>query len=272
MNKVSLYVYYDENYGTSWVGHDKAREIVEYLKNYQFKEVDAKRLSKVMSDAVQRGLAARETVVVFSLDVVPDTVVDNPSSPSSNSLFRKFLNVGNTIIWIGDIPLCYVGTPERKITLGNQAQQAVLGLNPNVSTLPEPGKLVRLTLHGLLFGLPSWQGIRPTQRPTSTPPYFINLAFSLPEQQIHAYIATYIPGEALSGFIRIYDFNIGKLRKLDEALLEGIVNIAFRNPLRFLRQRIDQLSIRIEALKSELDSLGPKLDEILSILKSQQQR
>jgi len=268
-----FFVYYDEKYPSSWVSEKASNQIVNYLGKYGFQLVDASALKDIMIKGVNERTSKGEIVVVFSQDVIPDTVVDNPSSPTANSLIRKFLNAGHTIVWLGDIPLYYVGSAgKRKITLGDVAKQNVLGLNQSVKHLAQP-RFVRPTLIGAQFGMPSWKGFRPMQvAPRSNIPYIEALAgHPTDTTHYHAIYARYTSVEEISGFIRIYDMPIDELT---EELLIGILCLATRSTVvSLIAKKIADIETKFRTLKSEIEKLiSPKLDEIINRLDSNQQK
>lgn len=108
MIKVKPFVYYDERYPTSWIADNSAKQIVEFLEKRGFEVIDATDLKRVVTDYASKPYS-EEAVIVFSRDVVPDVILDNPTNPTANSPLRRCLNAGHSIVWLGDIPLFYVG-------------------------------------------------------------------------------------------------------------------------------------------------------------------
>lgn len=274
---MKLFIYYDEEYPTSWISRKASKQIADFLSKYGFKQVNAAELGKVMEEGVRKHLEQGEVVIVFSQDVVPDSILDNPESPTSNSLLRRFLDSGHSIVWVGDIPLYYVGTAERKITVGDNGRQNVLGLTQPINNLPSP-RFVRPVGVGMQLGLPPWQGQRPMQY-TSTPashrPQVVALGIHPFEasSSYHAFFARYTPTNhsEFSGFIRIYDMVIEKLTDeqlfgiLSSALRYNINSIAYRD----LEQLTQSINSKFDTLKSEVENIiSPKLDEILEKLET----
>ena len=152
------YVYYDERYPSHWINPDVAKRIANSLENIGFKVIDADETKKLMENAIMSSLG-EEIVIVFAQDVVPEKLVDNPSSPTANSLIRRFLNNGHSIVWMGDIPLLHVGFSNgEKRSLTNTVVQQVLGLDPNVLHV---NASVKHTYFGYMLPLPIWVGTRP---------------------------------------------------------------------------------------------------------------
>lgn len=270
---VKPYVYYDERYPSHWIKLDVARRLVSALESVGFEVIDADETKKLMEKAVATRFK-EELVIIFSQDVVPEKLVDNPSSPGANSLIRKFLNNGHSIVWMGDIPLLHIGFSKgEKRTLTNIIARQVLGLDPNVSFVNVP---VRHTNYGYMFQLPTWIGSRPHKGASGVG--FIPLSIS--SYGVHAFILTYYKGASghytLSGFIRIYDMELDKPEKLSDDMIRGIINVVYRNPvfhvwmvMQKLQKRIyrveEDLKTSFNTLRSELDNLGKILDKLLKL-------
>lgn len=162
-------VYYDEKYTTSWIRPRIAKDITSFLSRHDFSVLDATELRNFMFDVMENKV--EDTVVVFSLDVAPDTVFDDPSA---NCLIRQFLDAGGRIVWIGDVPFWHIGRkgiksiPEhKKVDLSwyqRGAHIAVLGVNPVVRTASL--ETVNITREGRIIGLRrAWSGVRPVEVP-----------------------------------------------------------------------------------------------------------
>ncbi len=264
-----LYVYYDEKYPYSWVPHNIAKIIARELEKFDFEAIDASNLKNILNEGSRT--TDKEYVVVFAQDVVPDLILDNPNNPTANSLLRTFLNAGHSVVWIGDIPLYYVGMPDRKINTPN-AMQNVLGVP---SSFINTNKPVSLTTDGITLGLPVWIGRRPHQKGAA--PSYIPLATAIDNvQYAHAFIMSY--KQSASGFIRIYDFPISKADLITEQFIRGIISVATRDlvtpiwsEIKILSNRVskiaEELDTKFSTLKSEVDSLKTIVNEILKLEK-----
>lgn len=268
-----LYVYYDERYPYSWIPHNIAKIIARELEKYDFEAIDATSLKNILSEGSKT--IDKEYVVVFAQDVVPDLILDNPDNPTANSLLRLFLNVGHSIVWIGDVPLYYIGKIDGgKINTLN-ATQNVLGINSNFIDTNKP---VMLTVYGIMFGLPTWIGTRPhlsSQVSGTLAPWALATAIDN-RQYLHAFVIPY--KRAPFGFIRIYDFPINKADFITEQFIRGIISVATRNlvtpiwsEIKILSERVnkiaEELDTKFSTLKSEIDSLRTMVDEILELEK-----
>ncbi|MHA1664623.1 MAG: hypothetical protein ACTSVW_02170 [Candidatus Njordarchaeales archaeon] len=266
MIKVKPYIYYDEKYPTHWISRNVTKQIKEFLEKEGFQVINANELKKLITETIRK-TSDTEIVIVFSHDVVPSIILDNENNPTINSPLRQFLNKGHSVVWLGDIPLFYIGFEDgRKQSLSASICQKVLGLNPNP---PNVKNKVSITLYGMIYNLPEWIGTRP-HTGVSSGIRLISLAQS--EHGNHAFIASYT-NKRLSGFIRLYDFPLKE--PLNKEFLKAIYNFAiFRNPLQpiyqhlqALENKVEQLNNRIETkfntLKNELDNIKELINKIL---------
>jgi hypothetical protein len=162
-------VYSDENYHTSWIYPDASREIVAFLTSprrgeRQFVAVNADNLKRWIETRL-RNDDAYGTVIVFSQDMIPDTVAPD-FSPSI--ILRTYLDNGGRIIWMGDHPFWRQGK-HRQDGHGWTEWQfygmfAILGLNAEFNYSPiakvsisDQGKDWGLSVNNL------WYGTRPVQ-------------------------------------------------------------------------------------------------------------
>jgi len=166
---VEKVVYHDEKYPTSWITPRIASDITSFLNQHDFSVLDANQLRNFMLNKMENKI--ENAVVVFSVDIAPDTVLDDPSA---NCLIRQFLDAGGRVVWIGDIPFWHIGRKgikgiprHRKETLPwyqTGAHMAVLGVNPVIRTASL--ETVNITREGKTMGLvQSWSGVRPVEVP-----------------------------------------------------------------------------------------------------------
>lgn len=103
---MELIVYYDENFGNSWVPREVSKQIKCHLKNDKhFIVKNAESLKKWLEKSIDSQTCCN-SIVVFSQDVIPENLTGR-SLP--NCLICSFLYNGGTIIWLGDIPFFYEG-------------------------------------------------------------------------------------------------------------------------------------------------------------------
>lgn len=275
MHTIKPYVYYDEKYPSHWISPDVAKHITSLLESMGFEVIDADETKKLMEKAIAT-TPREEIVIVFSQDVIPEKLVDNPSAPTINSLIRRFLNNGHSIVWLGDVPLLHIGFNNgEKRTLTNSVVQQVLGLDPNI---PNVSASVRHTIYGYMFQLPTWIGTRPHRGASGV--YLLPLSIST--HGVHAFIISYYRTQTghftLSGFIRLYDMVLDKREKLSQDMIRGIVNFVFRNPMLYIWTEIqeirkkahnleEELRTSFDTLRSELDNLGKIINQILELVK-----
>ena len=103
-------VYFDEGRASSWIDRRWAEKISAFFENEGFQKMNAIELRDWFADSLKREDPA-DQVVVFSQDLVPDTVM---SPGSSNNLMRYFLDKGGRAVWIGDIPFWTISLPASK--------------------------------------------------------------------------------------------------------------------------------------------------------------
>jgi len=183
-------VYRDARYGASWIYPREFIIIVDYLDTRGYGVVDADELKAYMTD---KDIG---TCVVFAQDLAPDTVVDDPASPSRDSLIRDYMQRGGRVVWLGHLPLYDVGLPDGTRIDQVEGGENVLGIatgdfDNNVE--------VSITESGSLWGLTqSWTSLRPSsgivsqlatiERPFSAAAFYKNFG-----------------GPPLSGLVRIWD-------------------------------------------------------------------
>lgn len=247
-----------------WIREDASEKITDFLVRKGAEQINTTDLVRIMNDGVRN--PDTDVVIVFSQDIIPDKVLDNISTPSPNSLFRKFLNAGHTIIWLGDEPTFHVGLSDKKHRPLPQPQtiQHLIG-NPSLKPIRTDDRLVLVkpTLEGLLLGMRPWKGKRPHGSLTIGV-NFIPLGVS--REGVHSYIYSTKPVSwSLSGMIRLYDFNPITSKTLSSEMLETIFNIALR---KILFNEIMLLTKQFNLLKKEVDEkIINKLDKIIEEMK-----
>jgi len=178
---MELIVYHDDNYPTSWISREQSGRMVNYLKSKGFLERNAEDLAKWMEKSIDEDTCFK-SLVVFSQDVIPQTVCH---SPSPSILIRTYLDYGGSVVWIGDVPFYYIGPhPKRRLKplrddalrdtfdvlkdrggklvekRGRRGCFSVLGVVPVY--IDFPSSKIRLSEEGKSFGLRStWYSNRP---------------------------------------------------------------------------------------------------------------
>ncbi len=140
------------------------------------------------------------SVVVFCLDVVPDTVGETMSETCT---LRRYLNAGGKIVWYSDWPFYYQGDAGgNRTTWGSAGATSVLGFN--ASTGPNDSyTTVTITALGAAWGLTeTWESRRPTS-PTVTDNLSV-LALD-GNGNAAAWAKHYVANDTFRGFVRIYD-------------------------------------------------------------------
>lgn len=156
----NLAVYRDDRYPSAWID-DKTGypdRITSFLKSEGFRTLDAGQLRDFMIDGIKQR-NAQDKFVVFSQDIIPDTVFEDYSAAIT---FREYLDAGGSVLWGGDIPAFYIGKQGKVIDHAWQRGSPlfILGIVPIFTDSPE--KAVMITRKGKKLGLNHrWSGRRP---------------------------------------------------------------------------------------------------------------
>ena len=147
--------YRDDNYDSCWIDASAGYcdELAQAVQQEGASVVDADEMRDIMIEGIQSG-SAHEKLVVFSQDVVPETILEDYYA---NTTIREYLDVGGSILWVGDIPCFYTCAKyDNKVEIVH-SPITVLGLFPLFcDTVSEP---VSITKSGSDLGLTySWSG------------------------------------------------------------------------------------------------------------------
>lgn len=85
-------------------------KIATFLKTRNVPTLNAKDIRDFIINWIENQ-EANSKIIVFSQDVVPDTIFDETTS---NTLLREYLDAEGNILWMGDIPLFYIGRANEK--------------------------------------------------------------------------------------------------------------------------------------------------------------
>ena len=158
---VQTIVYHDKTYPTCWIDSRYSSLIASHFSQNGLHILDAVQLREFISDAIDKGISHTK-IVLFSQDIVPETICEEAHS---NTLFRQFLDSGGNVIWLGDIPLFYIGVKnavgpaQSKQAWRSGAPVYMLGIVPIFSStmksidLKPLGRVLGLTHH--------WTSARP---------------------------------------------------------------------------------------------------------------
>jgi len=188
-------LYWDDDYASAWAGG--ATTIRDALETAGYTVLDADQL-KTWMDAHIKDKAL--SVVVFCMDVVPDTVAE---TMNASCTIRKYLDSGGKAIWYSDWPFYYQGSSDgTNVTWGSAGATSVLGFNassgPN-DTMEE----VVFTEAGIEWGLTTtWQSQRPTS--VTITPNLTPLA-TISSGSAAAWVKHFVTGDKYRGFVRLYD-------------------------------------------------------------------
>jgi len=176
-------VYYDDDYPSWWIERALSKRIAHFLSKRNFRVENAHDLAKWMKSSIEKKTCP-ESLVVFSQDVIPDTICH---SPAPSCLARAFLDSGGTIVWVGDNPFYYQGLSSTAMKakkheeIANLIQQGIIVQNKAgefalpwslggpygvLGVIPvfmhSPSNKVKITRKGAAFRLgTSWYGNRP---------------------------------------------------------------------------------------------------------------
>ena len=188
-------LYWDDDYASAWAGG--ATTIRDALAAAGYTVLDADQLKTWMDGHIKDKALS---VVVFCMDVVPDTVAE---TMNASCTIRKYLDSGGKAIWYSDWPFYYQGSSDgTNVTWGSAGATSVLGFNassgPN-DTMEE----VVFTEAGIEWGLTTtWQSQRPTS--VTITPNLTPLA-TISSGSAAAWVKHYVPGDKYRGFVRLYD-------------------------------------------------------------------
>jgi outer membrane protein assembly factor BamB len=130
---------------------NSSHEIVRaYFEEYGYLVLDAESLTEFLEDRVGDGAPS---VVVFAMDHVPHAAAQEPSD---TTLFRRYLDAGGKVVWLGLPPLSFTRDPETgAVTALNRAAGAtLLGVEYTGLNFDSYGAVA--TAAGLEWGAPSW--------------------------------------------------------------------------------------------------------------------
>ena len=108
---------------------------------------------------------AYKSVVVFSQDMVPDTLFSGMNS--SDDLIGRYLSFGGRIIWIGHNPFCEKGRNKSKLSTGEKDREhiyqygthfAILGVETLIADSSSPCKWIN-KWYGKMKS--TWHSLRP---------------------------------------------------------------------------------------------------------------
>ena len=181
-------VYRDKGYTTSWISHENAGEIADYLETKEFDVLGAEDLRNWMKYVIKECIT--DAVVVFAQDVVPDTVFEHIAfsqdddlqdkvqdtvfdNIGATTLIRQYLDRGGRVVWIGDMPFSYQGksgakeVEELKKVDRHAYRTDLKGSSINIlAVIPiflcAPRRSVKITKEGRKIGIKTvWSSLRP---------------------------------------------------------------------------------------------------------------
>ncbi len=199
-------VYYDPAYPAAWTG---GTEVRDFLSAAGYEVLNATQLKSWMDARIAD---AALSVVVFSQDIVPDTVAE---SKSSSATIRRYLNKGGKVVWYGDIPMYYQGHAGGTRTVWDTSgATTVLGFNA-VGDTWDSNQPVTITTDGATWGMrQTWASLRPASGTG------LRVLARDVNNDAAAWVRHYGGKDTFRGFVRFHDRsgvpNLNDLRALAE--------------------------------------------------------
>jgi len=137
------------------------------------------------------------SVIVFTQDVVPDTVAE---SKSSSVTIRRYLDKGGKVVWYGDVPMYYQGHSDgTRTTWSTSGASSVLGFNAAGGTW-DVNQPVAITVDGATWGLQEpWSSVRPAL------PTGLRVLARDANNNAAAWVRHYTAKDVFRGFVRFSD-------------------------------------------------------------------
>ncbi len=153
-------VYHDKNYVGVWIDPNFSTSISAFFQTNGIRTIDAVGLREFIKESIDKH-DSHQKIIVFSQDMVPDTVCEKDKHP----LIREYLDAGGNVVWIGDVPFFYVGvknapTPKQCIQAWFYGAPVYVGSTIFVSC--STMRSVDLKMLGKVLGLSHhWTSARP---------------------------------------------------------------------------------------------------------------
>jgi outer membrane protein assembly factor BamB len=144
-------VFWDADYvkAVTFRGHEALRD---YLKANDYEIVNAQGLAAFLNERLGDHAPS---VVVFAIDYLPQSVAPEANGPS---LFRKYLDAGGKVVWVGMPPLLWTAdlqTGQRDIKkIDRDASERLLGVSHKRGNFD--ANTARATAEGTRWGLTGW--------------------------------------------------------------------------------------------------------------------
>jgi outer membrane protein assembly factor BamB len=144
-----LAVFWDSNLRdfTMNSSHEVARA---YFEEYGYVALDVEALNEFLNERIEDGAPS---VVVFAMDYVPSAVA---SEPSDTTLFRRYLDAGGKVVWLGLPPMLFTRDPATGgvTALNREAGESLLGVDYAGVNFDSYG--ASATELGAQWGAPRW--------------------------------------------------------------------------------------------------------------------
>jgi hypothetical protein len=88
----------------------EAKDVFDFLSARGYRAIDAQRLAGYLNERIHD---RRRSVVVFAMDVLPSQL----GQGAAQSIFRRYLDSGGKVVWIGSPPLLLGGKPLKQVQI-----------------------------------------------------------------------------------------------------------------------------------------------------------
>jgi hypothetical protein len=198
--------YWDADYPSAWAADNVTIELRDHFQQANYDILDADQLKAWMDDRIAD---QAQSVVVFCKDVVPDTVAEENTADCT---LRKYLDAGGKIVWYSDMPMFYQGHADGTQTSWNEGGMANILDIPGTSWTNDTATTVNITTDGEDWGLTTtWTSDRWTPSDNT----FTILATD-GSNNTAGYAKHFVPGDTVSGFVRIWDFPVSAIPNIDD--------------------------------------------------------
>jgi outer membrane protein assembly factor BamB len=188
-------VFWDADYvkAATFRGHEALRD---YLKNGGYEVVDARSLERFLTERIGDH---SPSVVVFAIDYLPQTISAD-SSGNAPPLFRKYLDNGGKVLWVGMPPSLWpveLQTGQRDIKrIDRDATEKLLGVSHRRGNFDTNSS--RATAEGRRWGIEGWWLSNWSAEPSG-----VTTVLAQDEQGLAAAWVRRYGGPEGTGFVRI---------------------------------------------------------------------
>ncbi len=164
-------VYFDDSLTAAalWGRADSHRRATEYFERYGYTRLDAAGLTEFLTARIDDRVPS---VIVFGMDALPPAVTDGP--PES-TLFRRYLESGGKLVWLGYPPLLWTRDSTGQI-VGADRERASEFVGVDLDGWDSDSYASHPTEAGRRWGLEQWWVESPSAHPSA-----VDLVLSMTE-------------------------------------------------------------------------------------------